>query len=112
MAYIKKRGEHWRAEVRRKGHKPTYLTFDTHAEAQKWARRIEAEIDTGFYVDNSTAGNMTLGEALKQYRRVIAAKKRHPAQENGHIDRWLRNDLCFRTLANLKGADFARYRDR
>lgn len=112
MAYIKKRGEYWRAEVRRKGHKPTYRTFDTQAEAQKWARRIEAEIDAGFYVDNSAAEKMTLAEALAQYKRDIAAKKRHPAQENGRIDRWLRNDLCFRTLAKLKGADFARYRDQ
>lgn len=39
MAYIKKRGEYWRAEVRRKGHKPAYRTFDTQAEAQNWARR-------------------------------------------------------------------------
>lgn len=35
MAYIKKRGEYWRAEVRRKGHKPTYRTFDSQVEAQK-----------------------------------------------------------------------------
>lgn len=112
MAYIKKRGEYWRAEVRRKGHKPTYRTFDTQAEAQKWARRVEAEIDTGFYVDNSAAEKTTFGEALKKYRREVAAKKRHPAPEYGRIDRWLRNDLCFRTLANLKGADFARYRDQ
>jgi integrase len=55
---------------------------------------------------------MTLGVALEQYRRDVAAKKRHPAQENGRIDRWLRNDLCYRTLANLKGADFAKYRDQ
>jgi len=55
MAYIKKRGEYWRAEVRRKGHKPVYRTFDTQLEAQKWACRLEADIDTGFYVDNSAA---------------------------------------------------------
>lgn len=55
---------------------------------------------------------MTLGEALKQYRRDVPAKKRHPAPEYGRIDRWLRNNLCFRTLANLKGADFARYRNQ
>lgn len=61
MAYIKKRGEYWRAEVRRKGHKPVYRTFDTQVEAQKWARKIETEIDTGFYVDNSAAEKMTLG---------------------------------------------------
>lgn len=112
MAYIKKRGDYWRAEVRRKGHKPTYRTFDTQAEAQRWARGVEAAIDTGSYVDNSAAEKTTLGEALKKYRGEIAAKKRHPAQEYGRIDRWLRNDLCFRTLANLKGADFARYRDQ
>ena len=112
MAYIKKRGEYWRAEVRRKGHKPVYRTFDTQLEAQKWARRLEADIDTGFYVDNSAAEKMTLGVALEQYRREVAAKKRHPAQENGRIDRWLRSDLCYRTLANLKGADFAKYRDQ
>lgn len=111
MAYIKKRGDYWRAEVRRKGYKPTYRTFDTQAEAQRWARRIEAEIDTGSYVDNSAAENTTLGSALTKYRKEIASKKRHPIQEYGRIDRWLRNDLCFRTLANLKGADFARYRD-
>jgi integrase len=112
MAYIKKRGEYWRAEVRRKGHKPVYRTFDTQVEAQKWARRLEAEIDTGFYVDNSAAEKTTFGEALRRYRREVAAKKRHPAQEYGRIDRWLRSDLCYRTLANLKGADFARYRDQ
>lgn len=112
MAYIKKRGEYWRAEVRRKGHKPTYRTFDTQAEAAKWARRVETAIDAGSYIDNSEAERTTLGQALERYRTDVAAKKRHPAQENGRIDRWLRNDLCYRTLANLKGADFARYRDQ
>jgi hypothetical protein len=59
MAYIKKRGEYWRAEVRRKGHKPTYRTFDSQVEAQKWARRVESEIDTGYYVDHSQAEQTT-----------------------------------------------------
>jgi integrase len=111
MAYIKKRGDYWRAEVRRKGHKPTYRTFDSQAEAQKWARRVESEIDTGYYVDHSEAEQTTLREALERYRKEVAAKKKHPKQENGRIDRWLKHDLCYRTLANLKGVDFARYRD-
>ena len=37
--------------------------------------------------------------------------QRHPYQEFRRIERWLQHDLCYRTLANLKGADFARYRD-
>lgn len=111
MAYIKKRGEYWRVEIRRKGQKPTYRTFDTQGEAQKWARRVESEMETGHYVDHSEAEQTTLRTALERYRKEVAPKKRHPKQENGRIDRWLRNDLCYRTLANLKGVDFARYRD-
>jgi len=81
MAYIKKRGEYWRAEVRRKGHKPVYRTFATQLKAQKWARRLEAKIDTSFYVDNSAAQKITLGAALEQDRRDVAARKRHPAKK-------------------------------
>jgi hypothetical protein len=51
-----------RAEVHRSGHKPTYRTFDTQVEAHKWVCRVEAEIDTGFYIGNSAAEKMTLVE--------------------------------------------------
>lgn len=111
MAYIKERGAYWRAEVRRKGYKPTYRTFDTQKQAQQWARRIEAEMDSGLYVDRAEAERTTLREALERYNRDIVPTKRHPYQETCRINRWLQNDLCYRTLANLKGADFARYRD-
>ena len=111
MAYIKQRGECWRAEVRLKGYKATYRTFDTQKQARQWARRVESEMDSGLYIDRTEAERTTLREALERYKREIVPTKRHPAQENGRIDRWLKNDLCFRTLANLKGADFARYRD-
>lgn len=111
MAYIKKRGEYWRVEVRRKGYKPSYRTFDTQAEAQKWSRRVESEMDSGKYVDRAAAERTTLKEALERYVQEVVPLKRHPAQEIGRVNRWLKNDLCFRTLANLRGADFARYRD-
>lgn len=111
MAYIKQRGAFWRAEVRRKGYKPSYRTFDTQKQAQQWARRVESEMDSGLYIDRAEAERTTLREALERYGREVVPLKRHPVQEVGRITRWLRNDLCYRTLANLKGADFARYRD-
>ena len=96
MAYIKKRGEYWRAEVRRKGHKPTYRTFDT-----------------GWKLKSGLAGSRPKSTPAFTSTTPLPRKRRcHPTQEYGRIDRWLRNDLCFRTLANLKGADFARYRDQ
>ncbi|WP_103852211.1 tyrosine-type recombinase/integrase [Burkholderia pseudomallei] len=111
MAYISQRGEYWRAEVRRRGYKPVYRTFDTKQQAQQWARRVEGEMDAGSFVDRSAAERTTLAEALKRYRREIVPEKRHPYQEERRIDRWLANELAYRTLANLKGADFAKYRD-
>lgn len=112
MAYIQQRGQFWRAEVRRKGYKPTYRTFDTQKQAQQWARRVESEMDSGLYVDRTEAEHTTLREALEHYKREIVPTKKHPYQEIRRIERWLQNDLSFRTLANLRGADFARYRDK
>ncbi|HEY8099406.1 MAG TPA: site-specific integrase [Burkholderiaceae bacterium] len=111
MAYINQRGTYWRAEVRRKGFKPVYRTFDTRTEAQKWARLIESEMDAGLYVDRTEAEQTLMSDALKRYQREIVPTKRHPYQESRRIERWLKNDLAFRTLGNLRGVDFARYRD-
>jgi len=111
MAYISQRGDYWRAEIRRRGYKPVYRTFDTKQQAQKWARRIEGEMDSGSFVDRSAAERTTLAEALTRYRTEVVPEKRHPYQEERRIDKWLKNDLAHRTLANLRGADFAKYRD-
>lgn len=111
MAYISQRGSYWRAEIRRRGYKPVYRTFDTKQQAQQWARRIEGEMDSGLYYDRSEAERTTLREAFERYRRDIVPEKRHPYQENRRIDRWMRHDLSFRTLASLRGVDFAKYRD-
>jgi hypothetical protein len=67
MAYIKQRGEYWRAEVRREGYKPTYRTFDTQWQAQQWARRVESEMDSCLYVDRTEAERTALREALERY---------------------------------------------
>jgi integrase len=111
MAYIKQRGAYWRAEVRRKGYKPIYRTFDTQKQAEQWARRLESEMDAGLFFDRTEAEKTTLKEALKRYQREIVPTKSHPYQENRRIERWLKHDLTYRTLANLRGVDFAQYRD-
>jgi integrase len=112
MAYISQRGEYWRAEVRRRGYKPVYRTFDTKQQAEKWARRIESEMDAGSFIDRTESERTTLREALQRYQREIVPEKRYPQQERQRIKRWLENDLSYRTLASLRGADFAKYRDQ
>lgn len=114
MASITKRKDtnYWRAQVRRQGYEPISRTFDTKAQAEAWARHLESEMDRGVYVDRSEAERTTLAEALRRYEREIVPTKRHPAQEKQRIARWLDYPLTKRSLANLRGADFAEYRDQ
>lgn len=112
MAYINQRGEFWRVEVRRKGHKPIYRTFDTRKQAQQWANKVELEIQSGGYIDNSLAERMTFKDALQKYLDEIVPEKRHPYQEERRVRKWMAHDLAHRMLASLRGVDFAKYRDQ
>lgn len=111
MAYISQRGAYWRAEIRRRGHKPIYRTFDTKQLAQLWATRTEAEITAGVFVDRTEAERTILRDALDRYCREVVPAKRFPEQERTRIERWKKDQLAWRPLASLRGADFARYRD-
>jgi len=111
LASITKRGRYWRAQVVRRGYPPQYRTFDSRSEAEAWARVLESEMDRGIFVSRAESERTTLAEALKRYEREISAAKAHPAQDNQRIRHWLRQPLAHHFLANLRGADFARYRD-
>lgn len=112
MAYIRKRGDfQWQAEIRRKGQKAQSRTFNTRAEAERWARHIENEMDRGIFVDRKEAESTTLTEALERYEREVSVYKKGYKQEKKRIAMWLDNDLAKRYLANLRGTDFAEYRD-
>lgn len=112
MASITKRGKFWRAQVVRRGYPPQYRTFDVRAEAEAWARTLETEMDRGIFVSRAEAERTTLAEALERYRAEISAHKAHPQQDYQRIRHWLKQDLAHYFLANLRGADFARYRDQ
>ena len=48
MAAIRKRGSKWQARVKRDG-QALDKSFLTKADAQRWARTIEAEIERGAF---------------------------------------------------------------
>ena len=72
MATITSRGNRqWRVQVRRKGHAPIYRTFDTYADAKKWADELEGRISGETYVDRSEAKGTKLRELLERYRERL-----------------------------------------
>jgi hypothetical protein len=68
VASITKRGKYWRAQVVRRGYPPQYRTFDHRAEADAWARTLEADMDRRVFVSRVEAERTTLAEALQRYK--------------------------------------------
>ena len=112
MATFTKRGDYWRAQIRRTGHPTQDQTFDTKEQGVKWARDIESRMDRGLFFDNREAEQTTLHEALDRYYREISTLKSHPDQELQRVKQWQRHPLAKRYLATLRGTDFAKYRDQ
>jgi integrase len=112
MATIRKLRGRWQAMVRRKGMAPRAKSFDSKADAERWARNLEAEVDRcGALPDTRIAENTTLAEILTRYRDEISPKKRSAISESARISGILRRAICYRTLTLLSTADLASYRD-
>ena len=112
MATFTKRGDlQWQAKVRRKGYPQESKTFDTKADAEKWARSIEREMDRGRFVSNAEAESTTFTEALDRYEREIASNKRGATQEKSIIRQLRDSWLAKRPLAGIRRADIAKLRD-
>ena len=50
-------------------------TFNTKAEAKRWARLVESEMDHGAYVSREEAENTSFVEALTRYAKEITPRK-------------------------------------
>lgn len=77
MASILKIGDSWRALVRRKG-RPVYCkTFRTKAQAEAWARGIEADIDRGKAPTPAAVMGRTLlvSRVIEAYRELRARSR-------------------------------------
>ena len=111
MAHFQKRSGSWRAIVKRKGYGTLTQTYDTKAEAEAWARKIESEMDRGVFVSRVEADNTTLAEALARYQREVSNKKRGAAQESSVIAALTESPLGPRPVGSLQGKDLATYRD-
>ncbi len=112
MAAFQKRSGNWRAIIRRKGYPVQTKTFDSKADAETWAGIIESEMRRGVFVDRTEAEQTTLSDALDRYEREVTPRKKGAKQEKLRIRAWKRDDLAQRSLASIRGADMASWRDK
>lgn len=81
MASIRKRGKGWQARVMRKGHAPETKTFSSKADAERWARSLESDMDKGAFISRTEAERLTLAEILDRYSAQVSSSKRGGADE-------------------------------
>jgi integrase len=74
MASIIPIGDKWRAQVRRKGYPIQTKTFGTKILADKWARRLESDIDAG-RAGVLPKGALPIGKLIQRYREEMQGTK-------------------------------------
>lgn len=112
MASITKRGPYqFQAQIRRKGYPTQQHTFETQREAEAWATVIESEMHRGVFIDRSEAERTTLKDTLLRYAAEVTPEKRSATRELQRIRFLQRQAISCLSLAALRSADIALYRD-
>lgn len=114
MAYIEKRGNKWRAQIRRAGQRPLNQTFDSKREAQAWARSIEHRADKG---ESIVADKSLVDETIRFYRdeREKSGRPVAPQSNEHYLLRKLERSFSgkrFDRLSTQDIVDYARLRRR
>lgn len=88
MATILKRGDRWRAQVRKKGYPTQSQSFPTKALARIWADRIELELAEAIARGTPHgAAAITIAELVDWYRRDVGKLKRVSKTQAGNLTR-------------------------
>jgi len=124
MAYIRKRGRRWLAEISKTAPDGALIreasSHDTKAEAMAWAAQREQEVAGGAAV---VAKRVTFGDVLRRYADEVSTTKRGARWEQLRIEALTRgrpdnfppvlpDPIASIRLADLDERHFAAWRDR
>ncbi len=113
MASIRKRNDKWQAQVRRTGHSPRAKSFQSRADAQRWVRQTEVELDRlALAYHPARLERTTVSDLLTRYRDEVTPNKRGAASETKRIEVFLREEWASLTLARILPLAFKKHRDR
>jgi integrase len=111
MAYIRKRGHRWQAVIRRKGYPDEVKSFGNRADAERWARTLESEMDRGCYASRTEAEQATLAQMLEKYIEEVCPLLRGKEAETIRLKAVSRHRMAQLSMANLTPQAIAQYRD-
>lgn len=111
MATYKQRSGAWFVQVRRKGHKSISRTFNTKAEAERWALSIESSMGVGTYQDNRETLSTTLAQCLDRYESEVVPLKKGANRDRYRVAMWRADKLATKGIGTIKQTDVAQWRD-
>lgn len=112
MATIRKRGDRYHVQVRRKGFSPITKTFSKLSDAKEWATLQERQADRGeLGPDRKVLETITLSELVIRYRDTILPGKKAGQKEAEMLTAFLRHRICKKYLSELTTSDFIRWKD-
>lgn len=111
MASYRQRNGKWQARVLRDGYPDQTKTFTTKADAEKWARALESEIDKGQFVNVSEAQRTTLGDVIARYLAEVTPSMKGASEDTIRLKAIMRKPIARWSMANLSAARIAAFRD-
>lgn len=109
MSSIRKRGEKWQARVHRKENKPIVKSFNNKADAIKWARNVESQLDLGTLAPKKTMP--LLMPMVDRYVVEVTPTKKGESQERYRANQFRKTKLADMQLDKITGEVVAQYRD-
>jgi hypothetical protein len=111
MASIRYRSGKWQARVSRTGEPNLVKTFQSKADALKWARGVEAEWDKGNFVAGQQVQHVTLGDLVSRYMREVTPKMKGAKEDLIRLAAIRRREICRTAITRLTASRVASYRD-
>ena len=111
MASVRKRSNKWQARVTRKGYPAETKTFLTKADAERWSRQLESEMDRGRFVSRAEAERMTFFEVLDLYMKEVSPTKRSGKDEIIRLKAMQRHKMARLRMTAITAKAIGEYRD-
>ena len=109
MASFRKRADKWQARVHRKDHQVLVQSFNSKADAIKWARHVESQLDLGVLAPRQTMPRLKI--VVERYIEEVTPTKKGDSQERYRANQFKKTKLADMQLDKITGEVIAQYRD-
>ena len=111
MASFRQHGNGWQGHIRRRGYPDITQTFEAKADAERWARSVESEMDRGHFVSVSEAQRTTLGDVIERYLVEVTPRMKSATEDTIRLKALIRKPIAKWSMANLSAARVVAFRD-